>query len=135
MRKILLGLILLSSTVGATEYFLPEDFVIYTDGNMTLDWQPDLSFVERQLPTFNHYEGEDGGYIAIYTNNEDAGVYSVGDGIYVVGQIRLEGHYEERIFVPIMQTSQLLAVCNLYFSNEIDQIWFGGDTGGWFGIE
>lgn len=143
MKKILLCLILLGTTVNAAEYFIPEDFAVYTDGDIILNWQPNSSFKKRGLTTLNHYEGEDGGYIAIYTRDEDAGVYSVGDDIYVMGQIRVQGHYEGRIFIPIgysygdkiTQDPELLAICSLYFPEKAGRMWVGGDTGGWFGIE
>jgi hypothetical protein len=143
MNKFLLALILLGGTVCAAEYFLPEDFAVYTDGDMILNWQLESSFEKRDLPTVNHYEGLDGGYVAIFTRDEDAGAYSVGDGIYVMGQIRVQGHYEGRIFIPIgysysdniTQDPELLAFCSLYFPEKAGRMWVGGDTGGWFGIE
>lgn len=124
-------------------YFLPEDFIVYTDGTMVLNWQPSENFEKRHLPTFNFYEGKDGGYVAIYTRNTDAGVYGVGGGIYVMGQIRVQGHYHGRIFIPqgykpgdnITQDSKILDLCNHYFPHMAGSMWLGGDTGGWFGIQ
>jgi hypothetical protein len=48
--------------------YLPEDFPI--------------------LPTVNNYQGEDGGYIAIYSHNPTEEGYSVGGGIYAIGTTR-----------------------------------------------
>ena len=105
-------------------YLLPEDFVVYG----------------RILPTYNDYMGADGGYVAIYTHNASQGVYSVGGGIYVVGQIRVQGHYDGRIFIPkgykrgdnITQDPEILAIGAKY--RDMKGCWIGGDTGGWFGI-
>lgn len=142
MKKILLAFILFGSVVNANDYFLPEDFAVYTNGTTILNWQPNSSFEKKHLPTLNYYLGEDGGYVAIYTRDEDAGVYSVGGGIYVMGQIRVQGYYEGRIFIPtgysygdnITQDPELLAICAYYFPEKTGRMWIGGDTGGWFGI-
>lgn len=129
--------------VHASPYFLSEDFAVYTDGKTVINWQPSPSYEKKYLPTFNFYEGENGGYVAIYTRDPDRGVYGVGGGIYVMGQIRVEGRYEGRIFIPkgyrpgdnITQEPGLLEVCEKYFPNMAGRMWLGGDTGGWFGIQ
>lgn len=42
-------------------YILPENFKVYTDGNIVLNWNPG-GFEEVVLPTYNDYKGKDGGY-------------------------------------------------------------------------
>lgn len=145
MKKILFSLLLFSyfSTASAISFLLPEDFAVYYDGKTVINWQPSSRFEKKYLPTFNHYMGEDGGYVAIYTRDKDAGIYGVGGGIYVVGQIRVQGHYDGRIFIPkgykrgdnITQDPELLSVCEIYFPEMAGRMWIGGDTGGWFGIQ
>ncbi len=147
MKKLLLNLVLLGalSTMNAQEipYYLPEDFAVYTDGETLINWQPSPQYEEIKLPTFNFYQGDNGGYLAICTREQEMGVYSVGDGIYVMGQIRVEGHYEGRIFIPkgfnagddITQQIEFLQICEIYFPNMRGLMWVGGDTGGWFGIQ
>jgi len=148
MKKIVLNLGLfsiLSVSMNAQDipYTLPENFAVYTDGETLLNWQPSPQYEEINLPTFNFYQGDNGGYLAIYTRDEEPSVYSVGDGIYVMGQIRLEGHYEGRIFIPkgfnvgddITQEKELLEICELYFPHMKGRMWVGADTGGWFGIQ
>ena len=123
-------------------FFLPEDFQVYVNNNVVVNW-PAPGFAAKTLPTFNHYTGPDGGYVAIYTRNADQAVYSVGNGIYVAGQVRVPGEYQGRIFVPqgynlgdnITQDSELLSVCKQYLPELEGQMWVGGDTGGWFGIQ
>ena len=120
---------------------LPEDFKVYVSGNTVIN-HPAPGFAQRTLPTFNHYQEEDGGYVAIYTHSKEDGVYGVGGDIYVVGQVRVQGHYVGRIFVPtgyklgdnITQDPAILKICEEYFPEMKDQMWVGGDTGGWFGI-
>ncbi len=146
MKNILLGLFLFGCfsalNVHATSYYLPEDFEIYTDGKTVINWPASSRFEKKYLPTFNYYQGEEGGYVAIYTHDKDMAVYGVGNGIYVLGQIRVEGHYEGRIFIPkgykagdnITKDRELLGICEQYFPTMAGRMWVGGDTGGWFGI-
>lgn len=147
MKNIFSSLFLLGclSTVNvhADPYFLPDNFAVYTDGTTVINWQPSSRYEKRNVPVFNFYEGENGGYVAIYTRDANAGVYSVGGGIYVMGLIRVEGHYEGRIFIPkgykpgdnVTQDSELLGICENYFPHMAGHMWVGGDTGGFFGIQ
>jgi hypothetical protein len=120
---------------------LPEDFRVYVSGNTVVN-HPVRGFAEKILPTFNHYTGADGGYVAIYTHNAERGVYGVGGDIYVVGQVRIQGTYAGRIFIPtgykpgdnITQDPAILAICEEYFPEMKGEMWVGGDTGGWYGI-
>jgi hypothetical protein len=121
---------------------LPEGlFTVYARGHF-VSRSPWIGCNVRYLPTFNHYEGPNGGYVAIYTRDPNQGVYSVGEGIYVAGQVRVEGTYNRRIFVPlgfsladdITQDSKILEICTFYFPDLKGKMWIGGDTGGWFGL-
>lgn len=119
-------------------HLLPENFIVYTDDEIVAAW-PFPGGEARILPTYNHYKGMDGGYVAIYTHDETQGVYSVGEGIYVVGQLRVPGEYVGRIFVPtgyaygddITQDANILSICHSYFPELEGRVWIGGDTGGW----
>ena len=71
-----------------TQYLLPENFKVYVKGESVIN-HPAPGYKERVLPTVNKYMGNDGGYIACYSRNQEGSIYSVGDGIYVMGQIRL----------------------------------------------
>lgn len=124
-----------------TPWMLPEDFKVYVSNNPVMNY-PNVRFEERVLPTFNHYKGADGGYVAIYSHSQEKAVYGVGGDVYVVGQVRMQGRYEGRIFVPsgfeleddITQDTELLKICEMYFPEMKGQMWIGGETGGWFGI-
>lgn len=121
-------------------YWLPEDFRVFMDnqgifGTSRGEGQGVESLI---LPTVNQYKGADGGYVAFYSRDPANAVYSVGGGIYVVGQIRLKGRYIGRIFHPegylnqdISAVSEFKALCRQTFGVEG---WAGGDTGGWFGL-
>lgn len=110
---------------------------VHEDGNVLNE--PAEGFEQYTLPTLNHYLGEDGGYVAFYTRDEARGIYSIGDGIFVVGLIRLKGRYIGRIFHPegyegkdISAAAEFKQMCREAFGVEG---WAGGDTGGWFGLE
>ena len=125
----------------ANKGLLPEDFEVYTNGNAVIN-HPAYGFQARTLPTVNHYTGARGGYVAIYSRQNEGSIYSTGGGINVMGQVRIPGHYEGRIFVPegyelgdnITQDEKILEICKQYFPH-LEDFWVGGDTGGWFGIQ
>ena len=97
----------------------------------------------RILPTVNEFVGYPGCYVACYSRNEEGSQYSVGGGIYVMGQVRVPGSYERRICRPkdygkadISAMSEFKERCakNLQNVCQGDSCWAGGDTGGWFGL-
>jgi hypothetical protein len=121
--------------------FLPEDFKVYVGLNGDVINYPASGYEERILPTVNNYKGSDGGYIACYSHNQEGGIYSVGENIYVIGQIRLQGQYINRIFYPhgyenqdIGAIQEFKDLCNQTFPACKEGGWAGGDTGGWFGL-
>ena len=124
------------------ELILPEDFKVYTRGNTVIN-HPSHGFEAKVLPTYNHYAGPKGGYMAIYSHEKEGSIYSAGNGIYVMGQVRIPGSYVGRIFVPegyklgdnCTKDESILEICNLYFPQFEGKIWVGGDTGGWQGIQ
>jgi len=128
-----------SSPPGSIPYWLPEDFRVYTNGQGVVGTHPGKGqgLESRILPTVNQYTGNDGGYVAFYSRDPAKAVYSVGGGIYVIGQMRLKGRYIGRIFHPHGYENQDISVapefkelCRNTFAVEG---WAGGDTKGWFG--
>lgn len=122
---------------------LPENFKVYINEEGSILNHPEEGFAEKVLPTFNHYKGEDGGYVAFYTHEKEGSIYSVGGDIYVFGQIRVQGQYIGRIFYPIgysegddiTKDAQILDLCFQYMPSWKDKdVWLGGDTGGWLGL-
>lgn len=124
---------------GSIPYWLPEDFCVYTDdmGSVGIHAAGEQGSEARVLPTVNQYTGADGGYVAFYSRDPAKAVYSVGGGIYVVGQIRLKGRYIGRIFHPAGYENQDISVApefkELCWNTFAVEGWAGGDTGGWFG--
>ena len=104
--------------------------------------QPSPDSVLNSVPVFKPYVGADGGYVAVYSHDREHSVYSVGDGIYVAGLVRVQGSYIGRIFYPtgyglgddITHDATILRLCDHYFPKLNGQEWIGGDTGG-FGLQ
>ena len=93
--------------------------------------------VPAQTTQVTLYNGEDGGYIECYCHCADTGLYSVGDGIYAIGSIRMQGAYDSNgIFQPKGYENQDISaidcfkfVCNMAFTGCCGGCWAGGDTG------
>ena len=130
----------MENNIDRENWMLPEDFPVYVGEEGVIN-HPLSGYQEHILPTVNSYPGKDGGYIAIYSYNSSQGVYSVGEGIYVIGQIRLQGKYIGRIFHPAGYEGQDISAAEDFkqladetFDSCQGDCWAGGDTGGWFGI-
>lgn len=121
---------------------LSEKLEIYTDGKAVVN-HPYPGFSKKILPTNNDYKGTFGCYVACYSHHKKDAVYSVGKNIYVIGQVRVPGHYTGRICIPTGFTDKDISVektfnalCGKRFKACKDNsCWVGGDTGGWFGIQ
>lgn len=144
-----LGLLLIVSTstfadevVNATQTLLPDTYSVYTNGTTAIN-HPMPGFEEKLLPTNNLYEGSPGCYIACYSHQKENAVYSVGDNIYVLGQVRIAGKYAGRICEPTNFAGKDISADDIFktiCTEKIQQCegnhcWAGGDTGGWFGIQ
>lgn len=120
---------------------LPEVFRVYVNGNTVIN-HPARGFQERVLPTVNDFRGAPGCYVACYSHDRAGGVYGVGGNIYVMGQVRVPGHYEGRVCLPdrfghadISAASGIRQLCKASVPSCGNNCWGGGDTGGWFGIK
>ncbi len=99
------------------------------------DGLAELEFL--RLPRFEPYTGEGGGYIAVYTRDEKHAHYSVGNGIYVAGLVRLKGQSIDGTFYPpgysfgddFSHDPAILLLCDKYFPELKGNYWVGGDTG------
>jgi hypothetical protein len=94
------------------------------------------------VPTVNTFRGYPGCYIAAYSHNKRNSVYSVGDGIFVMGQVRVPGTYEGRICQPEGYEGEDISRLDEFkdlFDQELPHAcrdrscWAGGDTGGFVG--
>ncbi len=137
------GLLLTGSNPRAeVDHTLPPDYQVYVfDGGVVN--HPTVGTHAVTLPTVNLYQGPEGGYAACYSHQERGSAYSVGSDIYVMGQVRLRGDYDGRIFQPegyrgrdISAAPKFKQICGEALpACHADGCWAGGDTGGWFGLQ
>lgn len=121
---------------------LPANFKVYVKDNVVVNVSYP-GFEERTLPTVNKFIGYPGCYVAAYSRRKEKSVYSVGGDIYVMGQVRVPGSYQERICLPVGYEKADIAAdpqFKLMFAKVLPKAckegcWAGGDTGGWFGIQ
>ena len=122
---------------------LDKKFTVYVpaDESYVVNW-PAPDTTQRTLPTIIQYQGQDGCYIACYSRKSNNSVYTVGDGIYVMGLIRVQGNYSDRNCIPtgfeeknISVQNYFVGVCETHLPKSCgDSIcWAGPDTGG-FGL-
>jgi hypothetical protein len=122
---------------------LPAQMQVYFKEGSSVVNTSTPGFEERILPTVNEFIGNPGCYVTAYSRNAKNSVYPVGDGIYVMGQVRFPGSYEGRICKPANYDSRDISAETQFkdlFAQKFplacqdQKCWAGGDTGGWFGI-
>lgn len=130
-----------SSASSPNNTLLPDNFNVYTNGTAVIN-HPAAGFNQVALPTNNDYKDNPGCYVACYSRDKASGVYTVGNNIYVNGQVRVAGSYKGRICTPtgyetkdISQEDSFHVLCAKISTCTNNQCWAGGDTGGWFGIQ
>lgn len=75
---------------------LPNNLKIYpVPGGGVSTVQKDSTTIELTLPTTNKWLADPGCYLTCHTKDETLGVFPTGNGAYVVGQIRVPGHYDQ----------------------------------------
>ena len=146
LKYLLSGLLLITGAAAAQPAIearlLPEDFRVYVRDNQVIN-QPWPGFEERVLPTVNDFRGSPGCYVACYSHDAERAVYGVGGEIYVMGQIRVPGNYQNRVCQPadyegrdISAAPAFKKLCGRLLPDRCRTgCWAGGDTGGWFGIQ
>ena len=131
-----------AETIDPNQQLLPDIFSVYVNGDTVINY-PEAGFTEKQLPTINLYKGYPGCYIACYSRQRDNAVYSVGDNIFVLGQVRIAGKYSARVCEPtnfagkdISGEAVFKTICNDKIQAcQGNRCWAGGDTAGWFGVQ
>lgn len=83
---------------------LPDAIKVYYSENHGVSKKPFKGAKADVLPTNNEYKDAPGCYIACYSNNPSVapklGAYPVGGKNYMMGQIRVEGHYHNGLCIP-----------------------------------
>lgn len=125
---------------GPSKYsLLPESSKVYVGPDDVVAHWPVNGYEEKSLTTVNSYLEPDGGYIFCHSPNKEGGVYSVGNGVYVMGRIRVRGQYVNQLFQPFGHDNQDLStiqefneLCNRTFPACKGQGWAVAGAGGWF---
>lgn len=120
---------------------LPSPYPVYVIENSGVVNHSYPGAVQVFIPTNNEYKEAPGCYIACYSHQP--GAYAVSSNIYVIGQVRVRGHYVARNCVPegyknmdISKADPLKELCSVSIEACKNKgCWAGGDTGGWFGIQ
>lgn len=126
----------------ANAAILPSAFPVYVKNDVRVD-HPVHGSIMKMLPTRNAYGYSPGCYVTCYSRDKEGSIYSVGHGMYVKGQIRVNGLYIGRICQPqgyffkdISAAPSFKKLCSKFISAcKGGKCWAGGDTGGWFGIQ
>jgi hypothetical protein len=125
---------------SSTPHFLPEQFHVYFKEDEGVANQPFTGAKELILPTNNSFKGTPGCYVACYSHNKAQSIYPVAKDIFVMGQFRIEGSYEQRFCLPkgyeekdISAENHFKQECEKFFPSQCKNLscWVGGDTGGW----
>ena len=138
--KFILPMILLGVCAFGTHNFLPSDLNIYVPKKL-VSLKPQEGFEQKQLPVMNHFKGEPGGYVAVYTHEANNSVFSITKDIYVAGLVRLAGRYHKNLFIPFeanrstqySKNPRILDIVAQYFPELKGKCWVNGDTIGWLG--
>lgn len=147
MRNVFLTFIFFIASISSAEIMIPNDMIghqylpdpfmlYYKDYKATNEIIADA--VRVALPTNNNFSITIGCYIVCYSRQ--GGVYTIGDGINVVGQIRINGRYDDTFICQprsntepdLSQATPYQQLCNQSFEDCDGNCWAGGDSGGWF---
>ncbi|MCE2993357.1 MAG: hypothetical protein ACK5WS_04530 [Alphaproteobacteria bacterium] len=125
--------------VDHKNYILPEETRMYLSESGDLaEVQIDSSYREIVVPMINYYKGEGGCYLVCYSVDSDHSAYPLGNGNYVVGQIRMDGKYfGSKCVSKVAVNFDAMDVCHDFFSNQCfaNSCWIGSETGAWFGLD
>lgn len=126
---------------NANKTLLPESYTIYTNGTSVLN-HPEPGFIEKAFPTINLYKGNPGCYIACYSQQKENAIYALENNVYVLGQVRVAGRYNNALCVPTNFAGKDISADTVFKTICTEKIptcvgghcWANGYTGGWFGI-
>ncbi|MBN8828496.1 MAG: DUF4153 domain-containing protein [Sphingobacteriia bacterium] len=105
------------SSSGGYAGILPEDYTVYITGEGNImNIYPVPNSKKVIFPTKNHYQGIDGCYMECYSNKKQNAVYSVAKDLYVIGQVRIKGKYNQFLVCnPNGNIKESFKLCEKYF--------------------
>src|SRR5437868_5802912 len=86
--------------VSPTKAVLPDDLKMYYSNKAGLSKTNFKGATEKTIPTNNEYTDNPGCYVSCQSKNSKEGIYHVSDNVYMMGQIRVAGHFMNGLCVP-----------------------------------
>lgn len=120
---------------------LPDDFKVFQNEKVGISTKSFKGAQEKTLPTDNEYKDAPGCYIACQSKHSKEAAYHLMDNIYMMGQIRVPGHYSNGFCIPkgfervkLSSSKDLKEKCTKSFPTqcENDSCWADGRTANWF---
>lgn len=120
---------------------LPEELNVYYDANTGISRKAFKGGAEKLVPTSNDFKEAPGCYVACYSKNAEDSAFSVGDKVYLMGQIRVQGHYVNNLCIPkgyeskdVRTSSEFKDKCAEVFPERCTNktCWAGSETAYWF---
>lgn len=133
-----------ATTMRPDDMRLPDDIKVYYSAKTGLTHKAAPGAKADVLPTNNDYTASPGCYIACYSNHKVAaklGAYPVDNNTYIMGQVRVKGHYRDGICIPsgfegksIHNAKDLKESCEKSFPAmcEKESCTVNGKTSHWF---
>lgn len=113
-------------------YLLASETKVFSAGRYALTNYGVADAAPLMLPSNSTYTASPGCYVACYTYS-GVGVHPVSRGIWIAGQVRVPGDYEQGICRP-HESSHDKQLCAEFEACTLSPCWVGGDTGGWFNL-
>lgn len=113
---------------GPNKGMLPEEFKVYYSDSVGISKTSFKGSSEKVIPTVNQFTEVPGCYISCYTNDAKKGLYNIGDNQYLIGQIRVSGHYYGGNCLPkgfenkdVRKAKEFKELCEKNFPEKCDK--------------
>lgn len=119
---------------------LPDELKIYVNEKVGLSRSAFPGAKQTVLPINNEYKDKPGCYVACYSKNPKSSTYKLYENAYVMGQVRVKGHYQDAMCLPtgfdgkdLSATKEMKDLCEKAFPAmcEKGSCWADGKTSTW----
>lgn len=120
---------------------LPDQIKVYYNPNIGVSQKAYKGGTEKIIPTLNDFKETPGCYLSCFSRSSKDAIYPVDTNVYLMGQIRVQGHYTNGLCLPkgfesqdIRAAKEFKQKCEDAFPErcEKESCWASGRTGGWF---
>ncbi|MBS0289571.1 MAG: hypothetical protein JSS07_06015 [Proteobacteria bacterium] len=132
-------------TMKPDDMRLPDDIKVHFSEKVGLTHSATKGAKSDVLPTNNDYKDAPGCYIACYSSNSTIasklGAYPVDNKTFIMGQVRVKGHYYNGLCIPtgfenksLKTAKEMKEACEKSFPAmcEKESCWANGNTSHWF---